>query len=289
MTKKIHIRPEKAVKTALVYLLVLLVSFIFAFPCVWLVLSAFNAEGDLLTLEGFFPQTYSFDTFRRLFTEVNRYDYPRWFGNTLFVAAVSCVISTFLVIAVAYTISRSGSDWTEIYIIDAESGRPLDDHIVWAKFTDAAWHGEGFYYSAYDAPVKGKEYSNVNENHKIYYHKIGTPQQADRLVYENKAYPKRFYTASVSKDETVMFIYESGAGAGNALYVKDLRTPDAPLKAMAYDMDYTYYPVEVTGGRIYLMTNNGAPKYRIMAATLDKPDKKNYTFLRKINPGGDGA
>ena len=176
----------------------------------------------------------------------------------------------------AYTISRSGSDWTEIYIIDAESGRPLDDHIVWAKFTDAAWHGEGFYYSAYDAPVKGKEYSNVNENHKIYYHKIGTPQQADRLVYENKAYPKRFYTASVSKDETVMFIYESGAGAGNALYVKDLRTPDAPLKAMAYDMDYTYYPVEVTGGRIYLMTNNGAPKYRIMAATLDKPELKDW-------------
>ena len=106
MTKKMHIRPEKAVKTALVYLLVLLVSFIFAFPCIWLVLSAFNAEGDLLTLDGFFPQEYSFDTFRRLFTEVNKYDYRRWFTNTLFVAAVSCVISTFLVIAVAYTISR---------------------------------------------------------------------------------------------------------------------------------------------------------------------------------------
>ena len=106
MTKKMHIRPEKAAKTALVYLLVLFVSFIFAFPCIWLVLSAFNAEGDLLTLDGFFPQEYSFDTFRRLFTEVNKYDYRRWFTNTLFVAAVSCVISTFLVIAVAYTISR---------------------------------------------------------------------------------------------------------------------------------------------------------------------------------------
>ena len=104
MTKKL--RPERAVKTALVYLLVLIVSFLFAFPCIWLVLSAFNAEGDLLTLEGFFPQEYSFDTFRRLFTETNKYTYWRWFGNTFFVAAVSCVISTFLVIAVAYTISR---------------------------------------------------------------------------------------------------------------------------------------------------------------------------------------
>ena len=104
MTKKL--RPERAVKTALVYLLVLIVSVLFAFPCIWLVLSAFNAEGDLLTLEGFFPQEYSFDTFRRLFTETNKYTYWRWFGNTFFVAAVSCIISTFLVIAVAYTISR---------------------------------------------------------------------------------------------------------------------------------------------------------------------------------------
>ena len=92
--KRTLFRPERALKTALVYLLVLLVSFLFAFPCVWLVLSAFNAEGDLLTLEGFFPERYSFDTFRRLFTETNKYDYPRWFGNTFFVAAVSCVMIT---------------------------------------------------------------------------------------------------------------------------------------------------------------------------------------------------
>ena len=104
--KKLRLRPAAGIKTALIYLLVILVSFIFAFPCIWLVLSAFNAEGDLLTLEGFFPEVYSFDTFRRLFTEINKYDYPRWFGNTLFVAAISCVISTMLVIAVAYTMSR---------------------------------------------------------------------------------------------------------------------------------------------------------------------------------------
>ena len=71
---------------------------------------------------------------------------------------------------VAYTISRSGSDWTEIYVLNAADGTPLEDHIVWAKFTSATWHGDGFYYSAYDAPEKGKEFSNMNENHKIYYH-----------------------------------------------------------------------------------------------------------------------
>ena len=177
----------------------------------------------------------------------------------------------------AYTISRSGSDWTEIYVIDTESGQTLDDHIVWAKFTGAAWCGDGFYYSAYDAPEAGKEYSNVNENHKIYYHKLGTPQSADRLVYENKAYPKRFYSASVSDDETLLFVYESGDGAGNALYVKDLTKPDAPLTAMATDMRYQYYPVETIDGKTYIFTNYGAPKGRIMAATAAKPAQKDWT------------
>lgn len=177
----------------------------------------------------------------------------------------------------AYTISRSGSDWTEIYVLETATGRLLDDHIVWAKFTGAAWHGDGFYYSAYDAPEAGKEYSNVNENHKIYYHKLGTPQSADRLVYENKAYPKRFYSASVSDDETLLFVYESGDGAGNALYVKDLTKPDAPLTAMATDMRYQYYPVETIDGKTYIFTNYGAPRYRIMATTADKPAQKDWT------------
>lgn len=177
----------------------------------------------------------------------------------------------------AYTISRSGSDWTEIYVLDTATGRLLDDHIVWAKFTGAAWHGDGFYYSAYDAPEAGKEYSNVNENHKIYYHKIGTPQQADRLVYENKEHPKRFYSASVSDDETLLFVYESGDGAGNALYVKDLTKPDAPLTAMATDMRYQYYPVETIDGKTYIFTNYGAPKGRIMATTAAKPAQKDWT------------
>lgn len=177
----------------------------------------------------------------------------------------------------AYTISRSGSDWTEIYVIDTESGQTLDDHIVWAKFTGAAWHGDGFYYSAYDAPEAGKEYSNVNENHKIYYHKLGTPQSVDRLVYENKAYPKRFYSASVSDDETLLFVYESGDGAGNALYVKDLTKPDAPLTAMATDMRYQYYPIETINGKTYIFTNYGAPKGQIMAATAAKPAQKDWT------------
>lgn len=106
ISKKLKIRPATTMKTVIVYAIVLLISFIFAFPCIWLILSSFNANGSLLTLDGFFPEAYSFDTFKTLFTEKVEHDYMRWFGNTLFVAGISCVISTALVLAVSYTMSR---------------------------------------------------------------------------------------------------------------------------------------------------------------------------------------
>ena len=106
ISKKLKIRPATTIKAVIVYAIVLLISFIFAFPCIWLILSSFNANGSLLTLDGFFPEVYSFDTFKTLFTEKVEHDYMTWFWNTLFVAGISCVISTVLVLAVSYTMSR---------------------------------------------------------------------------------------------------------------------------------------------------------------------------------------
>jgi arabinogalactan oligomer/maltooligosaccharide transport system permease protein len=103
---KLKFRPSILLKGSAVYAVVILVSLVFAFPSIWLILSAFNAEGSLLTLEGFFPKKYSLDTFIKLFTSKVEYDYTRWFLNTLFVSGVSCAISTILVISTAYTISR---------------------------------------------------------------------------------------------------------------------------------------------------------------------------------------
>ncbi|WP_321481007.1 prolyl oligopeptidase family serine peptidase [uncultured Bacteroides sp.] len=179
----------------------------------------------------------------------------------------------------AYAISRSGSDWREIYVIDVATGNLLSDHITWAKFTGASWQGDGFYYSAYDAPVKGKEFSNVNEHHKIYYHKIGEPQSADKLIYQNSAYPKRFYTADVSEDEKALFIFESGEGRGNALFLKDLRKKNAPIIKIATDFNYEYAPIEVIGNNIYFYTNYNAPKNKIMVADIDHPALANWKDL----------
>lgn len=171
----------------------------------------------------------------------------------------------------AYTISRSGSDWQEIYVLDLASGKLLDDHIRWSKFSGASWQGDGFYYSAYDAPTAGKEYSHVNENHKVYFHQLGTPQAQDQLIYENPAHPKRFYTAFTSEDERLLFLSESGDGNGNALYMKDFARMNFSWQTIATNLNYTYLPIDVLQDRILFYTNDGAPKYRIMEASISKP------------------
>ncbi len=179
----------------------------------------------------------------------------------------------------AYAISRSGSDWIEIYVIDLATGVLTDDHILWAKFSGASWQGDGFYYSAYDAPTNGKEYSNINENHKIYYHKIGDPQSKDQLIYQNPQYPKRFYSASTDEDEKILFIDESGAGSGNNLSLKDLTKTNAPLIPMTEDYNFIYMPIEVIGNTIYILTNYDAPKYRVMTADINSPNIRNWKEL----------
>ena len=177
----------------------------------------------------------------------------------------------------AYSISHSGSDWREIFVIDLTTKKLTTDYVQWVKFSDAQWHGDGFYYSAYDAPAEGKAFSNVNENHKIYYHQLGTEQQSDKLVYENKNYPKRFYSAAVDKDEKALFVFESGEGLGNDLFMKNLHESESPFVKLTDNFDFEYAPSEIVGETIYFYTNYQAPKYRLMKTTIDKPELKNWT------------
>ena len=179
----------------------------------------------------------------------------------------------------AYSISRSGSDWQEFYVMDAKTGKLLDDHIVWAKFSGASWQGDGFYYSAYDAPQKGREFSNVNSIQKIYYHKIGTPQSQDVLFYQNPANPMRFYSVYVNQEETMMFLTESGAGSGNNVYVRDLRQPNSQFIQMTSNLDLQYSLVETIGDKMYFLTNDGAPKNRLMVTDLAHPGFNEWKTL----------
>ena len=180
----------------------------------------------------------------------------------------------------AYTISRSGSDWEEIYVMEVATGKKLDDHIVWAKFTGAEWCGDGFYYSAYDAPEKGKETSAKNEIQKVYFHKIGTPQSEDVLFYQNPTQPLRFYSVYVNKEETMMFLNESGMDEGGSnLYVRDLKQPGSQFIQMTADCSKNYATAQIIGDNIYMLTNAGAPKYRLMVANIHRPGFQDWKEL----------
>ena len=176
----------------------------------------------------------------------------------------------------AYTIQRSGSDWVEIYVKDMATLELLPDHIEWAKFTGASWYKDGFFYAAYDRPTEGKEFSNVNENHKIYYHKLGTAQKEDQLFYSNPAQPRYFHQVDLTEDEHYMFLFESGQGAGSTLWIRDMQDPKGKFVQIADDMDYQYMPIDVIDDVLYIFTNYNAPKGRICKVSAKAPQMENW-------------
>ena len=179
----------------------------------------------------------------------------------------------------AYLIQRSGSDWVEIYVMDIATKELLPDHIEWAKFTGASWYKDGFFYAAYDKPVAGKEFSNVNENHKIYYHKLGTTQDQDQLFYSNPAQPRYFHQVDLTEDEHYMFLFESGQGAGSTLWIRDMQEPKGKFVQIAEDMDYQYMPIDVINDELYIFTNFDAPKGRVVKVSAKAPQMENWKDL----------
>lgn len=166
----------------------------------------------------------------------------------------------------AYTISRSGSDWNEIYVKDMKESKMLDDHIVWAKFTNASWQGDGFYYSAYDAPKS--ELSSKNEYQKVYYHKLGTPQSQDELVFRSFEEPLMFHMAYVSEDERFVYMYQSG-GDGNVLLVKDTKSENPRFIRLNNSYDYNFSPVGNDDKHIYIYTNENVPMAKVLVFDID--------------------
>ena len=174
----------------------------------------------------------------------------------------------------AYVISRNGSDWNEIYVKDLQTNQLLEDHIVWAKFTDAQWLGDGFFYSAYDAPEDAK--SSKNEYHKVMYHKLGTPQSEDYIELQNQREPLLFHQVTVMGEERFIFGWVS-EGDGNELWVKDLKDRNPHYVRLASNRRYTYSPIGVDHGKIYVYTNDGAPCYKIRAYDINHLNENNYT------------
>jgi prolyl oligopeptidase len=178
-----------------------------------------------------------------------------------------------------YKIARSGSDWNEIYVKNIETGEMLPDHIAWVKFSGLACYKDGFFYSAYDKPVKGEELSKLNSGQKIYFHRIGEPQEKDQLIYSNPTMPQRMYGASLDENRKVMFITESESTTGNGLYMKNMEQPNAKIVQLASGFEFDYTPIEVVDGKILVLTNDNAPKFKVVAIDPLHPQKENWKVI----------
>lgn len=179
----------------------------------------------------------------------------------------------------AYMISRSGSDWTEIFVMDTETKELLADHIEWAKFTGAAWHGDGFFYSAYPRPEEGKEFSNANEFHSVFYHKLGTAQSDDTIAYEDKDNPLHFHSAYVPENQPYLFIYGSGQGLGESVMFKDLSKSGSEWKIIEPEQNTPMNILSVKDGVAYILTSLDAPRYKIVTVPLNNPSRNNWKEL----------
>ena len=186
----------------------------------------------------------------------------------------------------AYSISRGGSDWNEIFVKEIETGNLLEDHIRWVKFSGISWKGDGFYYSRYDEPRPGEELSGANEFHKVYYHKLGTPQHEDELIYFNPVYPRRNYGVGTTEDERFAILVESQSTSGNAVYVKDLTRPGSRFTQIIEGFNYTNNVIDHLDGKILVRTNHNAPNYRLVLIDPANPRPERW---QEIIPEGENV
>lgn len=179
----------------------------------------------------------------------------------------------------AYAISKAGSDWNEIYVMETETGKQLADKLEWVKFSGISWRENGFYYSRYDKPAGGGVLSSKNEYMKVYYHVVGDPQEKDVLVFENRNYPLRNYGITATEDGRYLVLGESESTSGNSLYIKDLENPQAGFVKIAEGFRFDYSYISNQDGKFLILTNADAPKYRLIEVDLSAPAPENHRII----------
>jgi len=177
----------------------------------------------------------------------------------------------------AYSISEGGSDWRKVMVMNTDTREIIEDTLVDIKFSGISWKdNEGFYYSSYDKP-KGSQLSAKTDQHKLYYHKLGTSQESDVVVFGNKPEQKRRYVGGqVSEDGNYLFISASVSTSGNELYLQDLTKPNAPIVPMIANFDYSTSLLDVSANTIFLLTNYQAPNQKVVTVSVQNPSVENW-------------
>ncbi len=177
----------------------------------------------------------------------------------------------------AYSISEGGSDWRKVLVMNTETKELVGDTLKDIKFSGLSWKGEdGFYYSSYDKP-KGSELSAKTDQHKVYYHKMGTPQSEDKVIFGATPEEKhRYINASVTEDNNYLIIRASTSTSGNKLFIKDLTKPGAAFVTILDDTDSDTSILENVGSKLYIVTNRNAPNRKIVTVDANNPTPDNW-------------
>lgn len=189
---------------------------------------------------------------------------------------------------VAYCHAQGGSDWRTCYVMEVATRRTLPDELRWIKVSALAWAGDGFFYSRYDAPEKGRELTAQNENHKVYYHRHGTAQGADELIYQDPANPQRFHIVVTTQDErfAILIVSERGKGKdGNALFFRDLAKKDSTWAPIVAEITNDIYDVVDNVGNAFLIrTNASAPNWKVVRYDPGPSGSRRWTEVLAEKP-----
>jgi prolyl oligopeptidase len=176
---------------------------------------------------------------------------------------------------VAYAISEGGSDWRKVILMDALTNKIMEDTIIDVKFSGLSWKGnEGFYYSSYDKP-KGSELSAKTDQHKLYFHKLGTSQKEDKVIF-GADQKRRYVGGSVTEDDHYLVITASTSTYGNELFIKDLTKPDSPIVNIVDNFNSDNYVMDNEGSKLFIVTDLNAPNKRIVTVDVSNPKAENW-------------
>lgn len=176
---------------------------------------------------------------------------------------------------VAYSVSKAGSDWRTVIFIDAKTKKEIDTPLVDVKFSGLSWKGnEGIFYSSYEKP-KGSELSAKTDEHKLYFHQLGTAQKTDLVIFGDKE-KRRYVGGSVSEDDRYLFISAANSTSGNELYLKDLNAPNSKIIPIVSNFDFDVDVIDNLGSKLYILTNINAPNKRIVSVDASNPGIENW-------------
>jgi prolyl oligopeptidase len=183
---------------------------------------------------------------------------------------------------VAYQLSAGGSDWTSVVVMHSADKSIIGDTLIDVKFSGIAWQGNtGFYYSSYDKPKEGSQLSGLTEQHKLFFHKLGTPQKDDQLVFGGAKTPRRYIGAGLTEDERYLIISAANSTSGNELYIKDLSVANSAIIPVVDNFEQNHSIIDNIGSKLYIYTNLDAPNGRIVTVDAADPKPTNWKDLIK--------